>query len=218
MESLNKTEERTPRRYSSARRDRQASQTRTEILAAAARLFSRTGWAGTTLAAIAAEAEVAVETIYLSFKSKKALLQAAMDFAIAGDAEPVPLLDRDHAHQLEDLPFAERLPACIEWIGEIYSGPVVGVWFAMLEAAASDPEVGIWCDEHEQRRRDSTAAVIPAVMDTSIDPATLDAIWAIGSMELYAKLTRQRGWTHTQWRLWLVGTIRQLVGPGQLQI
>lgn len=181
---------------------------------AAARLFARSGWAGTTLAAIAAEAEVAVETIYTGFKSKKVLLQAAMDFAIAGDAKPIPLMDREQAHQLVDVPFERRLHASIEWIGGIYRGPVVGVWFAMLEAAASDPEVANWCDEHEQRRRDTTAALIPAVLGKTIDPSTLDAIWAVSSMEIYAKLTRQRAWTHTQWQNWLISTIQQLVPPG----
>ena len=44
------------RRYSSTRRARQAAQTRADVLLAAVRLFGRSGWACTTLAAIAAEA------------------------------------------------------------------------------------------------------------------------------------------------------------------
>ena len=80
-----RSEEVVSRRYRSARRERQAGQTRVEILASAAGLFAQNGWTGTTLAAIADQAEVAVETIYTSFKSKKVLLQAAMDFAIAGN-------------------------------------------------------------------------------------------------------------------------------------
>lgn len=196
-----------PRRYTSPRRSRQADQTRGEILDAAARLFARNGWAGTTLAAIAAEAEVAVETIYLSFKSKKTLLQAAMDFAIAGDAEPVPMQDRQRMALLTEGPPDERLRQLIDWVGEVYRGGVVGVWFAMLEAAASDQEVAGWCDQHEQRRRDTTAALLPVVLGRTVEPAALDAIWVVSSMEIYAKLTRQRSWTHEQWRDWLIWTI-----------
>lgn len=159
------------------------------------------------MAAIAAEAEVAVETIYLSFKSKKALLQAAMDFAIAGDAEPIAMLDRQRAAMLSEGPPDERLRKLIEWVGEVYRGGVVGVWSAMLEAAASDMEVAGWCDQHEQRRRDTTAALLPMVLDRTVEPAALDAIWVMGSMEIYAKLTRQRAWTHEQWRDWLIVTI-----------
>jgi len=49
---------------------------------------------GHHLAAIAAEAGAAVETIYTGFSSTKALLRAAMDVAIVGDAQPVPLIER----------------------------------------------------------------------------------------------------------------------------
>ena len=51
------------RTYNSSRRTRQAAQTRAEVLAAAAELFNTPGWAGTTLAAVAAAAGFAVETI-----------------------------------------------------------------------------------------------------------------------------------------------------------
>ena len=55
------------RRYDSARRAEQARQTRAAIIAAARRLFLRGGFATTTIAAIAAEAQVSVETIYKAF-------------------------------------------------------------------------------------------------------------------------------------------------------
>src|SRR5215467_6301005 len=99
------------RSYSSARRAQQAEQTRTDVLLAAIRLFGQKGWAGTTLAAIAAEAGVAVETIYTGFSSKKALLLAAMDVAIVGDAKLVPLMEREEVQQLRHLPAEQRLPA-----------------------------------------------------------------------------------------------------------
>src|SRR5829696_7801027 len=82
------------RPYRSTRRQQQAAQTRHDVLMAAMRLFNTTGWSGTTMAAIAAEAGVAVETIYSGFGSKKQLLRLAMDVAVVGDAEPVPLADR----------------------------------------------------------------------------------------------------------------------------
>ena len=44
----------------------------------------------------------------------------------------------------------------------------------------------------------------------TLDPPILDAIWAVGSMEIYAKLTRQRGWTRDQWQTWIISTIESL--------
>src|SRR5690554_2448277 len=85
---------RSKRPYNSTRRARQAAQTRADVLAAAMALFAEQGWAGTTLAAIADEAGVSVETIYNGFGSKKALLREAFDVAVVGDAEPIPLAER----------------------------------------------------------------------------------------------------------------------------
>jgi AcrR family transcriptional regulator len=55
-----------------------------DVLEAAARLFTDRGWAATTLAAVAADAGTAVETVYAGFGSKSGLLTAAIDAAIAG--------------------------------------------------------------------------------------------------------------------------------------
>src|SRR4029079_12421935 len=89
--------EKTPvkRQYSSTLRARQASDTKAQVLAAAAELFQESGWSGTTVAAIAQRAGVAVETVYSGFGSKKQVLRAVVDFAVVGDAEPVPLVERE---------------------------------------------------------------------------------------------------------------------------
>jgi len=63
-------------------RARQAAETRRTVLSAATRLFIERGWAATTLAAVAAEAGTAVETVYSAFGSKSGLLIAAIDVAI----------------------------------------------------------------------------------------------------------------------------------------
>ena len=64
------------REYDSSRRQRQAAQTRADILQAARRLFSERGYAATTIEAIAAEAEVAEATVYAGFGSKRGILLA----------------------------------------------------------------------------------------------------------------------------------------------
>lgn len=198
------------RRYSSARRERQAEQTRTDVLMAATRLFAARGYAGTTLTAVAAAADVAVETVYAGFGSKKALLGAAMDVAIVGDTAPVPLFDRPEAHRIEALPPGERLPALFAWVGRVYSGPVAGVWQAMLEAAANDADVARWCGEHERRRRKTLVDWLGANLDRLPPDAAIDQLWAVTSMEVFGKLTRERGWSVEQWADWMVDMMRLL--------
>jgi AcrR family transcriptional regulator len=97
------------------------------VLLAAVRLFGRSGGAGSTPAAIATEAGVAAETIYTGFSSKKALLRAAMDAAIVGDAQPAPLIEREGFQQLRHLPTEQRLPAGMRLVGQMYSDRTAGV-------------------------------------------------------------------------------------------
>src|ERR1700674_5038600 len=84
----------TQRRYDSALRKEQARQTRARMLDAAQRLFSERGYASTTMDAIAAEAGVAVDTVYAGFGSKRGVLSALMDVRVGGDDQPVEVLDR----------------------------------------------------------------------------------------------------------------------------
>ncbi len=66
-------------RYRSARRRQQAEETRLDILRAARRLFAERGYAATSMADVGAEAEVAVQTIYAGFRSKRGLVMALVD-------------------------------------------------------------------------------------------------------------------------------------------
>jgi TetR/AcrR family transcriptional regulator, regulator of autoinduction and epiphytic fitness len=201
------------RSYVSSLRARQAQQTRTDILAAAVQLFARNGWAKTTLAAVAGEAGVAVETVYKSFRSKKALLQAAMDVAIVGDTEPLALLDREAFIRLADEPPAERFRDGVAVVAATFSGPVTRVWAAMQEAAAGDPEVAHWCTEHEERRRQTIAQWLKPIYRRDLDDHTLDILWVLSSLEGYTKLTTERGWTTDQWADWLVKQYELTLGP-----
>src|SRR5262245_15378942 len=99
----------TKRVYNSSRRAAQAAQTRADVLAAAVECFSESGWSGTTLNAIAERAGVAVETVYNGFGNKKQLLREAMDVAVVGDAEPIPLVDRPEWAERQRGSRAERV-------------------------------------------------------------------------------------------------------------
>src|SRR5215207_6672140 len=81
-----------PRRFSGQRE--RARATRRRIREAALRLFVELGYLATTIEAIAAEAAVAVQTVYFVFGSKRALLTEILDMATAGDEAPVPVVAR----------------------------------------------------------------------------------------------------------------------------
>ena len=83
----------TPRAYDASRRQEQARRTRAQILDVARRRFLDDGYAATTVATIAEEAGVSVETVYKAFGNKPGILKTLFDVAIVGDDEPVPLED-----------------------------------------------------------------------------------------------------------------------------
>ena len=75
-----------------ARRVRSTSErgaaTRNRVAAAAARLFREQGYAATSMQAIADEAGVHVQTIYLAFGTKAAVLAQAAALLVAGADDP----------------------------------------------------------------------------------------------------------------------------------
>ena len=78
-------------RYESPRRRQQAERTRRDILDAAQRLFEGQGYAATTMAAIAAEAGVALKTVYVAFETKAGVLRALWHLLLRGDQDDVPV-------------------------------------------------------------------------------------------------------------------------------
>ena len=125
------------RRYDGSRRRDQATQTRTRIIAAAAQVFLERGYAGATIPAIAAEAGVAVETVYRAATGKAGLLAAAVQVALAGGVEraELPVEQREGIRRvIEETDPRRQLAA--------YAATQPGVWsrvgplLRVLDAAA----------------------------------------------------------------------------------
>jgi AcrR family transcriptional regulator len=199
------------RAYNSTRRRRQAEQTRAEILMTALRLFDERGWAGTTLAAIAEEAGVAVETIYSGFGSKRALVRDAFDAAVVGDAEPVAFADRPEFHRLGVGTLAERVDAATEFLADTFARSA-GVWRALLDAADGDDELTAWVHEADQRRRLDVRRSLERIFERELDDAMVDVLWVLYAPDTYRKLVFDRGFTRDRYRRVMRDATVRLVG------
>src|SRR5688500_2987543 len=134
-----------PRAYDSTRRLQQARQTRLAILDVAQRHFLDTGFAKTTMAAIADEAGVSVETVYKSFGNKAGLVKAVVDVSIVGDDEPVPMMQREFVQRnIAEPDPRNKLLDYGAHVGEvgIRSGPIQLV--VRNAAAADDTAAELW--------------------------------------------------------------------------
>jgi AcrR family transcriptional regulator len=196
--------------YRSPLRAKQAEMTRRLVLEAATRLFRERGWAGTTLVAVAGEAGTAIETVYAGFRSKSGLLVAAIDTAIVGDDEPVPLARRPEYAALADGDFQQRIRASVRLLTSAHDRSVQ-LLRALQEAAANDPGCSARWDRYEDDRREAIAAGLSMVLGAPPSGRLTDAMWALASPEVYAKLVVDRGWSSADYEQWLVSTADTLI-------
>jgi AcrR family transcriptional regulator len=201
------------RRYDSTNRQEQARRTRRAVLDAARQLFLDRGYAATTVAAIAAEAGVSVETVYKAVGSKAALVKAVVDVSIVGDDEPVPLMERERIQRIR----AEPDPRVqLRMYGEHLTDSLprsVPVQLLVREAAASDPgAAGVWSEMSAERltgmtyfaqELDGHGHLRP---DLTVDDAR-DILWAYNSAELYELLVLRRGWSPDRYGRWVAESL-----------
>jgi len=132
----------TTRRYHSAVRAEQSRATRQRVLDAA-------------------RAQVSVQTVYNTVGGKAAVLKAVYDVMIAGDADPVPMIDRPtgRATRATDDP-RECLALYARMGREIYEriGPLVPI---LLTEGAGDREVRGFIDTIEPSVRPASPATSP---------------------------------------------------------
>jgi AcrR family transcriptional regulator len=208
------------RRYDSSGRQAQARRNRQVILDAAQRHFLEGGYAATTIAAIAAEAGVSVETIYKAFGGKPGLVRAIYDRGLVGQ-QPVPAYQRaDEMRERETDPRAIMR----NWgtIASEVSAVVSPIARLVRAAAASDPDMaallGANNDVREQRARHHARFLKRRGYlreGVSVAQAT-DIIWTCTSDELYDLLVTQRGWSAPQYGRFLADyMIATLLPPAQ---
>src|SRR5512133_1471852 len=185
------------RRYDAS--SRQARLNREAILDAAQRQFLDGGYAATTIAAIAAEAGVSVETIYKAFGGKPGLVRAIYDRGLAG-REPVPAFQRADAireRQTDPWAIMRNWGTLTSEVSSIVS-PIERL---VRAAAASDPDMAALLKAHndlrEQRARHHARFLKQRGYlreGVSLAQAT-DILWTCTSDELYDLLVTQRGWS-----------------------
>jgi AcrR family transcriptional regulator len=209
------------RSYVSTLRHSQARRTRRQIVAAAGRLYARQGFAATTIDAIAAEAEVSRKTVFTSVGGKVALLKLAYDYAMAGDDEPVPMIDREGLQTIiaEPDPYQQlRMYAkFVAGMGERISA----LWLALRGAAEVDEEAKALYIRWEQERLDSMRSgpvpnlVAKGVLRADVTPDEAAVIlWVLVDPALYHRLVVVAGWSHDRFRDWLFeALVSQLLVP-----
>jgi AcrR family transcriptional regulator len=208
------------RRYDSTGRQAQARRNRQAILDAAQRQFLEGGYAATTIAAVAAEAGVSVETIYKAFGGKPGLVRAIYDRGLVGP-EPVPAYRRaDEMRERETDPRAIMR----NWgtIASQVSSVVSPIERLVRAAAASDHDMAALLQAHNDLRERRARHHARFLKDrgylregVSVAQAT-DILWTCTSDELYDLLVTQRGWSPPRYARFLADfMINALLPPAE---
>jgi AcrR family transcriptional regulator len=177
--------------------------TRNRLLQAAQEEFPVRGYAGTTVARLAATAGVSVQTLYLTWGSKRALLRGYMENALSGDAGS----PEDAARRFADLPPRERLAELAALVTEIAERAATG-WSLYRDASAVDPEIAADWNELQLLRHRLISRIIGGIPVTAMaDGLTMktaaDTAWAIASPESYDLLVQRLGYQLQEFHDWM---------------
>lgn len=192
------------RKYNAGERKVRAGQTRQRILDAARLLISRKGFAEATFEAIAAQAGVAVPTVYAAFGSKSGIMQALMGRATF--SEDYEKLVRE-SNASDDPETRLRIAARIaRGIFDSLRREVE----VLRGAAAIAPE---FIREREQTRYERQGGLIQFLDKQKVlrpgITATLarDILWTLTSYDIHRRLVGERNWSSDRYEKWLGDTL-----------
>ena len=207
------------RRYDTTRRRAQAEATRRDILGAAQRLFEARGYAATTMDAVAAEAGVALKTVYVAFETKAGLLRAVWNHLLRAGADATPVAQQAWYREVLDEPDPERQLRLNARNSCVVKRRIAGVLEVIRGAAAIDPDIGALWARIGQEFHANQRAIVQSVAGKGalrdgldVERAT-DILWTLNHPAQWQLLVEERGWTPEDYERWFADTAcAQLLG------
>lgn len=189
--------------YSSETRDAQASQTRSQILKAAKKLFQTQGFDRVTISMLARAADVSMPTIYSVFKSKRGVLQSLIDDALPAE-QFTDLVDGSMNEQSP----RKRLSITAKLSRQIYDAERE-LMDLLRGASVVAPEFKDLEQEREQRRYERQGEYVKKLMrDKALAKGLTfqkarDILWSLTGRDMYRMLVIERKWSANEYEKWL---------------
>jgi AcrR family transcriptional regulator len=211
MKKLPKTRK---RRYDSADRKLRAAQTRQRILDAARQLIASEGFAEATFEAIAAQAGVAVPTVYAAFGSKSGIMQALISRATFSEGYEKLVRESNASDDPE-----KRLRIAAKIARGIFDSLRTEVE-VLRGATAVAPE---FIREREQMRYERQGGLIQFLDKQGVlrpeitGTIARDILWTLTSYDIHRRLVVERNWSSDRYEQWLGDTLvaTLLAGSGK---
>jgi AcrR family transcriptional regulator len=207
------------RKYDSRRRQAQAAATRRVILDAAQRRFERDGYVVTTMEAIAADAGVALKTVYSAFTTKSGLLRALWDLLLKGDLDDAPVANRAWYQEIVAEPDPARQVRLIAANGRAVKSRIGPLLAVIRDAATVDQDsAALWnliqTDFYENQKVlvasiDDHGGLRPG-LDCTV---ATDILWTLNHPNVWLLLVGERHWPPERFEAWFAGVAaEQLLG------
>jgi AcrR family transcriptional regulator len=205
------------RDYHAPRRVAQAAATRAAILVAARAVFAARGYRAATVADIAAQAGVAVDTVYATVGRKPALLRELVETAISGQSEAVPAGERDYVAATRAASTAQDKVAIYATAVAAIQQRLAPIFEVLRDAATTDDDCATLWRQISDRRAANMRLLAADLRATGqlradlSDDDVADIIWSMNAAEYWSLLVRQRGWTPKRFTAFLVDAWTRLL-------
>ncbi len=199
-----------PRRsYRSPLRAERAQANRRAIVEAARDLFLERGYVRTSVAAIAARAQVSADLVYKQFETKRGVLVEVLNFVVTGVTDGPPVLEQRGPQVVRAETDQRRQIAMFaaDVAGRISRARPIDDVFR--SAAQVDEEIAAkWADLHETRWRTLRGfvgwlAANGPLRDGMGEEDAATTIWTLTSPDVHRLLVDVRGWGHERYAGWL---------------
>lgn len=202
------------RRYDNSGRAAKARATRRRILDAAREAVIQLGYPETTLKRIADDADVSVEAVYKHFGTKRALMRELLDVSIAGDDEPVPMVQREEALAIAAAPGArDKIALYARYVRGINErmGPLPAI---LLGGGRSvDADLRAMAEEADAQRLIGARIFAGQLHSTGEircglgEDVVSATIWTLNSHDVYRLFTVEQGRSGEEYESLLAGAL-----------
>jgi AcrR family transcriptional regulator len=192
-------------------RQAQAAATRERIAEAARRLFGVAGYGSTSIEAIAADAGVAVRTVYSAFGTKREILSLICE----------QWLERARAREragevLAEPDPARRLRGAASWLCGLYSAgfDVVIIFEAATDESAETRELLRSKLAGRNQAMDAMIASLDGHLHAPV--RQVQAVYrALAAPGVYRELVEESGWTPEEFERWVGDTLERYAAGGR---
>lgn len=194
-------------------------ETKRQLLISATAVFLAHGYAATSVSAIAENAHVSVQTLYLAWGTKRDLFIASVLAQLTGNDEELEdaAWRRNLAAQLTTARHGDRLRDYCAAYATMFctiAERAAPAWKLIRDAAGSDPAIAAEWRRITLARHTTTTALLETFPSGLLPSGpskqgAIDAVWALAGPETFDLVVGLRSYSVDQFRIWLTDAIER---------